>query len=318
MNVLLSRPDRVGDVVISTTLIPALRATVGVGRICFLGREDVRGLVAKRVDAFFAIEATDLADQLRAAAVDVSLHLHPHQASLAAVVAAGVPRRIGWVTDGPGLTDTLPYTKDRGDRHEAEHGFDLAAKLGVSRPDSLGPCIAVEAPVELLAAARPVLVLHLGASPGKARLPERLTRAVARAWIENGGAVTLVGAESEREEGEALATALGPASVSNLCGRLTLPELAGVSAAAMVFVGRDSGPAHLAAAAGGNVVVIFPSARPDMSVVRWRPLGERVTVIELPGKARWWEKTERASERLLAKADVPEIVRRVLVAAGSD
>lgn len=316
MNVLVSRPDRVGDVVISTTLIPALRATAGVGRVCFLGREDLRGLVAPCVDAFVAVEAPDASDQLRALELAVSLHLHPHIGAANACARAGIPRRIGWSTDADLIGERLPYTKDRGDRHEAEFGFDLAASIGVKATFPLRPMIRSEVPAGFPSIDRPTLAVHVGASSGKAELPLGLLQAVARGWVEDGGGVEALGAAAEVHLGAALVAALPNGAGRNLCGTLSLPQMAGIAGRATVFLGRDSGPAHLAAAAGGNVVVIFPAARPDMGVIRWRPLGARVRVIEIPGRARWWEKTERASRRLFAGLDPGAVLAVVRAAVG--
>lgn len=61
---------------------------------------------------------------------------------------------------------------------------------------------------------------------------------------------------------------------------LSLPELAAVMERASAFLGCDSGPAHMAAALGRPVCVIFGSSNRDL----WRPWGEGHAVVglELP------------------------------------
>jgi len=62
----------------------------------------------------------------------------------------------------------------------------------------------------------------------------------------------------------------------NLGGRLSLKHLAAVSSRALLFVGIDSGPMHVASAVGTPVVAIFgPSRR-----FRWGPWGEGHEVIQ--------------------------------------
>ena len=56
---------------------------------------------------------------------------------------------------------------------------------------------------------------------------------------------------------------------------LPLPQLGAVLERCHVFVGNDSGVAHLAAALGVSVVAIFGPTDP----VRWAPRGENVRVI---------------------------------------
>ena len=58
-------------------------------------------------------------------------------------------------------------------------------------------------------------------------------------------------------------------------GELTLRQLGAVLEHAMLFVGGDSGPMHLAAAAGTNVIGVFGPT----SEVRFRPWGSHCTVV---------------------------------------
>lgn len=316
MKVLLSRPDRVGDVVLSTALIPALRATAGVSGVVFLGREIMRSLIAPVVDGFVAVESATAGEELRALGLDASLHLNPHWGAARLAREAGIGRRVGYRAEAAEMTDIVDDPRPRGEMHEAEASFQLAGRLGLALPAGpRRPVIFVERRAGVLPENGETLAIHVGASPGKARLPEALMRAVARAWLRRAGASVLwLGAEYEGGIAERLAAGLEAGRTHNWCGRLALPELAAAASGATVFLGRDSGPAHLAAAAGGNVVVVFPAARADMGVVRWRPLGDRVRVVECEGRARWWEKTERASARLLARL-APETVVAAIEAA---
>ena len=66
-----------------------------------------------------------------------------------------------------------------------------------------------------------------------------------------------------------------------MCGKLTPRESGAVGAGSIAFLGHDSGPAHLAAAAGAKVVTIF-SGRSLPGV--WFPFGNEAYVL--------WEKTD--------------------------
>jgi len=61
-----------------------------------------------------------------------------------------------------------------------------------------------------------------------------------------------------------------PRGVWNGLGRTTLPELAGLLQHARMFVGMDSGPAHLAAALGVPTVVLYGPTHPALGM---RPRG---------------------------------------------
>ena len=58
-----------------------------------------------------------------------------------------------------------------------------------------------------------------------------------------------------------------PFPAPSLAGRLTLKELAALMARARLFIGMDSAPMHIAAAAGTPVVVLFGPSGPDL----WGP-----------------------------------------------
>ena len=135
------------------------------------------------------------------------------------------------------------------------------------------------------AAGRPVIAVSLG------------TKVQANDWQQEnwldllsrlaalcpGYALALTGAASERNSSEKAAQGwfqqatvgnTGPAL--NLCGQLTPRESAALFAAARVYIGHDSGPMHLAAAAGTTCVAIF-SARGLPR--RWFPYGRRHRVL---------------------------------------
>jgi ADP-heptose:LPS heptosyltransferase len=69
-----------------------------------------------------------------------------------------------------------------------------------------------------------------------------------------------------------------------------LGGLAGLARMASVFVGNDSGVAHLAAAGGGRGVVIFGPTDP----ARWRPLGEVTVLRRAPLRDLPWREVARA------------------------
>ncbi len=87
--------------------------------------------------------------------------------------------------------------------------------------------------------------------------------------------LVLIGAREDAEVADyAASTWAGPKL--NLCGRLTPRETAAVTERAQVFLGPDSGPMHLAAAAGVPCVIAF-SARGLPGV--WYPVGDHHQIL---------------------------------------
>jgi heptosyltransferase-3 len=67
---------------------------------------------------------------------------------------------------------------------------------------------------------------------------------------------------------------------ANLCGQTTPRISAAILAQARLFLGHDSGPMHLAAAAGAPVVAIFSAQSPPG---QWLPRGSRTIALYPPG-----------------------------------
>jgi len=113
------------------------------------------------------------------------------------------------------------------------------------------------------------VAVHAGASfPGRRWQPERFAIAIDRIAAETGLGVALVGGPDENEVVEKiLATTRTP--IVNLVGALPLQTLPALLKKARLFLGNDSGPMHMAAAAGIPVVGLFGLQNP----VHWGPVG---------------------------------------------
>jgi ADP-heptose:LPS heptosyltransferase len=136
---------------------------------------------------------------------------------------------------------------------------------------------------------RPLVVLHLGAgTPAKTWPVEHWQELLGRIIVAHGAQVILVGSREDRIiAGRVLAGQSAPsaahearptewAGVADWTGRLSIVELAALLRWADVFVGADSGPAHLAAAVGAPAVVLMSGTN---STRQWQPCGEQVSVL---------------------------------------
>lgn len=114
------------------------------------------------------------------------------------------------------------------------------------------------------AAATGLVVIHPGATDPRRRWPPERFAEVAARLADTGVQVLVVGDASEQELADrVVAGAQGQASagaqhlVASLAGRLSLAQLMGLLARADVVLGNDSGPRHLAQAAGTRTVAVF-------------------------------------------------------------
>ena len=136
------------------------------------------------------------------------------------------------------------------------------------------------------AATGPLVALGIGANLGRRRWPvERYIEVARRLFDEGGGGrIVVVGGDSDRAAQQSMTQALGPGRVIGLAGATTLRQSAAVLERCDLFVGNDSGPMHLAAAAGIPVVEV--SCHPRSGSVahhnapeRFGPWGVPATVL---------------------------------------
>ncbi|MBN1287940.1 MAG: WecB/TagA/CpsF family glycosyltransferase [Anaerolineae bacterium] len=292
MRILVVKLADIGDLLVATPALAALRETFPAARIDLLTTPhsapalDGAGLVDTLLtfDKFAYDHPTDalrpahlgaalrLAAHLRARRYDTVLVLH-HLTTLfgalkyaALVRATGARDRIG-LDNGRGRW--VGFTRaalDRGFgvRHEAEYWLDVAAQIGAHTTDP-ALRVAVRAQgdawtVHKLAARKgtgPVVVIHPGSggySPARRWDPASFA-AVADALHERHGArIVLVGTADDDTAAVRAHMAHTPL---DLADQTSLGQLAALLARADLFVGADSGVMHLAAAVRAPVVAIF-------------------------------------------------------------
>ena len=90
--------------------------------------------------------------------------------------------------------------------------------------------------------------------------------------------VAITGGPSEAALTAAVAGAIG-AAATDLCGALSVPQLAALLRRCMLYVGSATGPSHLAAAVGVPVLALYSPLRSSVPA-RWGPLGPHVRVMQ--------------------------------------
>lgn len=304
--VLVVRLDSDGDVLLAGPAVRALaaRADEVVALVGPRGRQaagllpgvdDVRVWRCGWVDADAPPVARDdverVVDEIAGLGVDEAVVLTSfHQSPLPTALVlrlAGVPRLTAASVDGPGsLLDvrlrpgdpaTDPTVDLPDDLPEPERAAAIVERAGYPRPVGDDGRLAVTLPAGTRERARelagpgPYVVVHPGASvPARAWPPWRAAQGVV-ALVAAGYRVVVTG--SPEEAGLTAAVADGAdRGATDLGGRSSFAELAGVLAGADAVVVGNTGPAHLAAAVGTPVVSLFAPVVPPE---RWAPYGVR-------------------------------------------
>lgn len=329
--VVLSRPDRVGDVIITTACIPALRRAFPGAHLILLAQKPLAGLFSGggSVDRFHALSSegdTDsLVESFRNVSAQAIFHFHPDERIEKAAETAGIPLRAGFYieTSNPTLTFELPYRKSEGRKHEADYCLELideatgqssgkAERYHLS-PDSNAEKTLLEKWSHEAESKPPILI-----NPTTARLDLRWSPeyfdAVARVLAGSGHPIVLVGHPADDPALECLRQSWSRDTFEfmDLSGRLTLPELAHLCRRSALHISRDTGTSHLAAAMGCPQVAIMGRPEGEFSPTRWKPLGEKVEVVATQARRRFYE-TRRMFWRRSFQSIQPE---RVIMAAG--
>jgi heptosyltransferase-2 len=97
---------------------------------------------------------------------------------------------------------------------------------------------------------------------------------LAASAVREGAEILLLGGPADRGVLDEIGRELGPALIGDTAG-CTVAGLAAAIAACNVVISNDSGPAHLAAALGRPLVVLFGPTAPG----RWAPTGKAVRVL---------------------------------------
>ncbi len=298
--ILILKPSSLGDVVHALPVLAALRSRWPDAAISWLLNRGLVGLldghpwIAEVIPfdrkaigpgprGLLAIYR--LAGRLRSARFDLVIDLQGLLRSGLLAWSTRSPVRIGLADAREGATRfyTHRIAADPGRPHAVDRLLVIPEALGIAT----GPARFVLPPFaserawardRLAMLPRPRIVFNMGARwPTKRWPPESFAEVARLAVHERGAGLVVVGASEDRPTVERFLGRLGPLAtdVVDLAGATSLPQLAAVAAESDLFLSNDSGPLHLAAAAGAEVVGIYTCTRPE----RTGPYGPRASWV---------------------------------------
>ncbi|MDQ6769524.1 MAG: glycosyltransferase family 9 protein [Gemmatimonadota bacterium] len=299
---LVVEPWGIGDVVLATALLKALRANFPGAGITLLAKPHARELLAEsglvddvvvfdfpwtaftgklQPNRYIAREFQQLLRALRSHHFDVSLDARRDVRSNVITYLAGARRRIGYDFGGGShlLTDVLPSGTQN--EHKVSDWLALLGPLGIEERNGFSPSLAVtESEKETarhrlgalgLSTERPIVGVHPGASQ-KVRHwdPDRFAAVIGRIALERGAQVVLF----EEKEGDS--AGIAPSAPvqriqSDLRGFMALVTQCDL------LLCSDSGPMHIASALGVPVTALFGPQRSEW----YGPRGEYDRVVRV-------------------------------------
>ena len=301
--ILAVRLDNLGDVLVTTPALHAIKASLPGARLTLLASavgaqvaelnpdiDDIIVYEAPWMDPWHKLPQDSQREQEMIARVrrqhfDAAIIFTSyHQSALPAAYLcylADIPLRLAASIDGPGSLLTTRHKHPERMMHEVERGLDLvgAAGLTTSETDLVlrVPVSAREHVFDLLSShgvdpRRPPVVVHAGCSMPARTYPWEMYAEVIDLLIERLDAtVALTGSN---EEGELVEKIVGHTraehrqSIFPLAGALSFPGLCALIEAADLTITNNTGPMHISAAVKTPVIALFALTNPPE---QWGP-----------------------------------------------
>jgi heptosyltransferase-2 len=288
---LVAQTSFLGDVVLTTPLLSALRRRLAPRRLAVLVRPEAVALVAGHPDVDDVLVddkrgrdrgARGLVrtiGRLRRERFDVAVSPHRSARTALALAGARIPHRVGFAGRAGSALYHVRVARDPA-RHDVLRNLALVEPFG-------GPTAtpALHVPVSPEAARRAAALLPagrgplVGLAPGSVWATKRWTpagfAAVLAALVRDGARAVLLGAPEETALAEAIRRESGVAATV-LAGRTDVATLVAAIDRLDVLVANDSAPMHVACARGVPVVAVFCATTPALGYGPWGP---RATVV---------------------------------------
>jgi ADP-heptose:LPS heptosyltransferase len=298
--ILVTRNDKLGDVVLATPVFLSLRRSFPKAYIAALvgpaGYEVVRD--NPRLDEILVDDERGkhrgwpgfklLVEEIRQRQFDAALILFSDWRMGALCRLAGIPERIGPASKLAQVfyTRRILQHRSRSTRHEADYNLELAEVLGATPVRTLEVWTSSEVEQEAerffnelrLPSRQPLIGIHPGGGgSSKPWSVERYAQLADGLADKLGAAVFITHGPGEEEMVEQLASSL-KAPPYRYPGSYGIQLLAELIKRFKVFISSNTGPMHLAAAVGTPTVSLFSPlivCRPQ----RWGPIGNKHIVL---------------------------------------
>ncbi len=305
-NILIVQPSWVGDAVMATPMLRAVRAMYPAARITYLMRRYVKPVYAgmpwaDRLITYRTGKVTnrsagkslfDLAFRLRRAKFDLAILLPNSFKTALLCKAADIPRIVGYDRDGRGflLTDRLLAPREKGRfvpspivkyylglaGYLGWEGRDLRLELFVTDAERreaadvltrVGLDPAIERPASR--GRPPLVLLNPGAQYGAAKcwLPTHFAAVGDKLHRDTGATILISGTPRERRILDEVRAAMTAPVIDLSTTGMTLGGLKDIVRRCDLMITNDTGPRHIAAAFDVPVVTVFGPTFPEWTEI---------------------------------------------------
>lgn len=262
--ILVTRTDRIGDVVLSTPVFKALKEKFPHAIIVAMVLPNTREIIEGNpyVDHIITYDKRGIhksfwktiqfAYQLRREKIDCVIHLHPTNRVHIISCVAGIPIRIGYQKKcGWLLTHAIEEKKWEGKKHEALYNFDLLSLLNVPAPETIEPLFmisdddrrACDQLVQSMSMTLSRYVVFFPSASCRSKMwpVERFAQLADIIHTQYGCTSVIVGSNSDTVIAEKMVSLMNT-PVCNITGKVTLKVLGALFSNAELVISNDSGP----------------------------------------------------------------------------
>jgi lipopolysaccharide heptosyltransferase II len=282
--ILVIRLDQLGDVVMTRPAIEALAKRFphaamdllvsGEIKSLFEDEPGIRRVIGFQPSGFVKKDGINFKEQWEGAKqiirylknqnYDLAIDFRGDLRNILLMFFSRIPRRLGYGQTGGGflLSQRKSYPRDK---HQVAVNLELLESLGI-KSEACGVPFSYSNPRKemfserfrdvLLPSLSPRIVIHPSAGYPSKRWPAvKFQQLIERILHENLGEIVLIGTEEDKKSGFIVESNTG--KLLDLRGKTDIADLPILFDHCGYFIGNDSGPAHVAAAQGMEVLVIF-------------------------------------------------------------
>lgn len=296
--VVISRPDAIGDVILTLPVCGLIKKNYPDIKIIFLGQTYTKDVIecCEYVDDFLnadmllKLNDIDAALQLKSLNADAIIHVFPNKRIATVAKKAGIKLRIGttnrlfhWTT----VNKLVPLSRKNSQLHESQLNCKLLEGIGIKEIPGLEEMYKYIGFTKV-----PALNTSMASLIDKNKTSIILhpkSNASAREWsLERYGElinllpkdnyqIFISGSDKEKTLLSDWIKTLPP-EVTDITGKLSLKEFISFINEVDFLVAASTGPLHIAAACGINAIGIYPPIKP-MHPGRWQPIGKNASVV---------------------------------------
>lgn len=293
LRILISRIDKIGDVILTLPLAGWLKQKYPTSQIYFLGQNYTSDVIklsgaVDHVIEWNELSASPIAQKvLSDLKIDIAIHVFPNSKIAWLCKKANIPIRIGtshrwyhWFT----CNHLSHFSRKNSHFHEAQLNFKLIVKNDSEIPalNQIPTYYELKTPppppkwvLEKLSKDKLNIILHPKSKGSAREWPlENFSKLISIAGSKYNFLIS--GGPNEKE---LLSSWISkhPEAV-DLTGALTLAELVSVINASDGLIAASTGPLHIASSLGVSALGLYPPIKP-MDPNRWAPLGKKATFL---------------------------------------